>query len=77
VVALGATAALALGGREIRVTRDRGKFFPHPLAGNFFATIHPSALLRMETPEQRQLEYSHFVDDLRLVQTRIEELRAA
>lgn len=77
VVALGATAALALAGKNFRITRDRGRFFDHPVAGAMLATLHPSALLRFPDPEQRQQEYSRFVGDLRAVQAKIEQLSAA
>src|SRR5437667_4614840 len=43
VVCLGATAAQSLMGREFRVTRDRGTFFPHRWAKALMATVHPSA----------------------------------
>lgn len=75
IVALGATAALSLAGRDFKLTRDRGKFFPHPSSAELFATIHPSFLLRVPEPERREEEYARFVDDLRLVRERL--LRAA
>lgn len=71
VVALGATAALALGGRGVQVTRDRGKFLPHRSAEALVVTIHPSFLLRMPDPEVKAREYEHFVDDLKLVRTKL------
>jgi uracil-DNA glycosylase len=77
IVALGSTAALALAGKDFKITRDRGRFFPHPSGSELFATLHPSALLRMPEPERREAEYTRFVEDLRMIQTRIEEMRAA
>jgi uracil-DNA glycosylase len=74
IVALGATAALSLAGRDFKITRDRGQFFPHPLADSFIATVHPSALLRAPDPEQRKLEYARFVDDLRMIADRLRQL---
>lgn len=46
LVLMGATAATALGGPEVRVTRDRGRPIESPLAPVVLVTIHPSAVLR-------------------------------
>ena len=55
VVCLGATAAPALLGRGVRVTRSRGVADPSELAGEVFATLHPSAVLRApDTPPARR-----------------------
>jgi len=69
VVCLGATAAQALLGPKIRVTRDRGVLIPSRLApeGGAIATVHPSSILRQQTSEDRQREMEHFIDDLRVV----------
>ncbi|HEY3742246.1 MAG TPA: UdgX family uracil-DNA binding protein, partial [Bryobacteraceae bacterium] len=72
VVALGATALLSLGGRALHVLRDRGQFFPHPIAGALMVTIHPSALLRIPDHDQREIEYKRFVDELKQVKLRLE-----
>jgi uracil-DNA glycosylase family protein len=66
LVCLGATAAQALIGREVRVTRDRGKPLETPLAEVAVATVHPSSILRAPDRETRQREYALFVDDLRV-----------
>ena len=67
IVCLGATAAQALLGPRFRVTRDRGRFVPSPLAPHVLATVHPSALLRAPDDETREREMRRFVDDLRVV----------
>ena len=64
IVALGATAAQALFGRAVRVTRDRGRLLPTNLAPYAIATIHPSALLRAPDEETRRREILRFVQDL-------------
>jgi DNA polymerase len=65
LVCLGATAAQALLGREFRVSLERGRVIPTPLApGGAVATIHPSAILRRPTPEDRRREMERFVRDL-------------
>jgi uracil-DNA glycosylase len=65
LVCLGATAAQALLGRQFRVTLQRGKFVPSPLAKFVIATIHPSAILRAADDETRRLEMSRFIKDLK------------
>lgn len=64
VVALGATAAQALFGKAFRVTRDRGRLLPTPLAPYGFATVHPSALLRAPDEPARRREIKLFIEDL-------------
>jgi uracil-DNA glycosylase family protein len=67
IVCLGATAAQSVFGREYRVTKERGVFVEHEWAPHATSTIHPSAILRAPTDEQRHLEYEQFVEDLRKV----------
>jgi DNA polymerase len=64
IVCLGATAAQALLGRNFRLTRERGRFVPSPLARIVTATVHPSALLRQPDAESRRRAYALFVKDL-------------
>jgi len=69
LVCLGATAAQALLGRQFRVTQQRGAWIESDLAEHVTATIHPSAILRQRTDEDRHREMDAFVADLRLVAT--------
>jgi uracil-DNA glycosylase len=59
IVALGATAAQALLGKQFRVTQDRGKVLRSELADAVVATVHPSAILRApsDTREQAKREF--------------------
>ena len=66
LVCLGATAAQALLGRGVRVTRDRGRQLESTLAPVAFATVHPSSILRAPDEESRRRERALFVDDLRV-----------
>jgi uracil-DNA glycosylase len=75
VVCLGATAAQSLMGRDFRITASRGKFFPHQWAKELFATVHPSAILRV--PDRYEEEFKMFVHDLRLVARRVRQIEAA
>jgi DNA polymerase len=66
LVCLGATAAQALLGRDVRVTRDRGRLLQSDLAPVAIATVHPSSILRVTDSEEREREQARFVADLRL-----------
>jgi uracil-DNA glycosylase family protein len=66
VVALGATAAQALMGPAFRITQDRGKPLQVPWAKVFFATVHPSSILR-GPPEDREQAFAAFLADLKKV----------
>jgi len=67
VVALGATAARAVIGKDFKVTVSRGQFVESPLAPYVFATLHPSALLRLQEDEERELAFKQLVKDLSLI----------
>jgi DNA polymerase len=71
LVCLGATAAQALLGRQFKITAHRGEFIASPLAPLVLATVHPSSILRAPDAETRRRETARFVDDLRLVATRL------
>jgi DNA polymerase len=67
VVALGATAAQALLGRQFRVSKQRGELVASPWAPHVLATVHPSSILRAPDPETRHAEMARFVADLRVI----------
>jgi uracil-DNA glycosylase family protein len=67
VLALGATAAKALYGPSVRVTRDRGQPIESSLAPLTTLTIHPSAILRLRDHEEREEALDGLIEDLRYV----------
>jgi uracil-DNA glycosylase len=67
LVAMGSTAAQGILGKQILVTRDHGKLLPYDKAPYALVTIHPSAILRAPTDEERHAMMETFVEDLRLV----------
>ena len=70
-VMMGATAARAVLGRTVAITRERGQPMPLPdgKGGNTtgFITVHPSYLLRVPDEETKAREYAAFVEDLRRI----------
>ena len=67
VVCLGATAALSLLGKDVRVTRDRGRWLSSDLVPRALATIHPSAVLRSGDEAARVEAFDGLVADLSLI----------
>jgi uracil-DNA glycosylase len=63
LVCLGATAAQALLGSQIRIGRDRGRPIDSDLAALVTLTTHPSAILRADDKDREQA-MDMFVDDL-------------
>lgn len=64
IVALGATAAMALAGKAVPIAQNRGETTFDGIAG--YVTVHPSYLLRLKG-DARQEAYAAFVADLRRV----------
>jgi DNA polymerase len=65
LVLMGATAAQAALGRPMKIGDAPGNIVPSPLAPHVLVTLHPSAVLRSETPEAREARYRRLVSDLR------------
>ncbi len=65
VVALGATAAFALAGQRLAVTRARGPLRFGERHG--FLTVHPSYLLRLPDQAAKRQAYAAFLSDLRAI----------
>jgi uracil-DNA glycosylase len=75
IVALGTTAVLALSGKALPISRNRGpaEFDGH--AG--YITVHPSYLLRIPEPIAKREAYAEFVADLKRARKLAGSLRAA
>jgi DNA polymerase len=70
-VALGATAAQALLGKQVTISRSRGAPFALADGSEAWVTVHPSFLLRVPDEERRAAEYRQFVADLDRVRERL------
>ena len=64
LVALGSTAARSLLGRPVPVMAERGHWLPRADGREVLVTLHPSALLRVDS-ENREAAFEAFVADLR------------
>jgi DNA polymerase len=69
IVMLGATAARAVLGRVVTISRERGRPFPLSASERGFVTVHPSYLLRLPDEASKAREYAAFVADLRTIAT--------
>jgi DNA polymerase len=67
VVVMGGTAARAVLGRAVTITRERGRPIELPGGRTVFVTVHPSFLLRVPDEEAKTREYHAFVADLRKI----------
>jgi DNA polymerase len=67
LVLLGATAAQALLGSQVRIGRDRGRPVESDLAELVTITTHPSAILRAQDEAERNETMERFVGDLTTV----------
>jgi uracil-DNA glycosylase family protein len=76
VVCLGATAAQSVFGRIVRLGELRGTFSKTPWSAETFVTIHPSAIFRHPEREQQKAEYLRFLEDMRLVHRKLQELQS-
>jgi DNA polymerase len=77
-VALGATAARALLGKVITISRVRGDFLALPDRAEVegYVTVHPSSLLRAPDAASRAREYARFVSDMKAIARHIPDIRA-
>jgi uracil-DNA glycosylase len=65
IVALGATAVLALAGKSMPIARFRGRA---DFAGRLgYITVHPSFLLRIPDADAKRWAYDEFIADLRAI----------
>jgi DNA polymerase len=67
VVALGATAAQSLLGKAIPITKMRGQVVQRDDGLRIFLTIHPSYILRIREPDEKEAERERFLLDIREV----------
>jgi DNA polymerase len=77
IVCLGATAALSMVGRTVRITQERGKFFDTCSGAVVFITIHPSSIYRLRGKDEQEKEFRRFVAEMKAVQRKLRSIAAA
>jgi uracil-DNA glycosylase len=71
LVCLGATAAKALLGSKVRVTKDRGRFLESDIAPAVSVTVHPSSILRIDDDDDRREARAELTADLAKIAKRL------
>ncbi|RUV95215.1 MAG: uracil-DNA glycosylase [Mesorhizobium sp.] len=66
-VALGATAAQSLLGKVVPIMKMRGEVVERDDGLRVFVTIHPSFILRIREPADKQAERERFLQDMKAV----------
>jgi DNA polymerase len=77
VVCMGATAAQAVFGKPVAITKQRGKFIESDARPAAFVTIHPAAIYRHPGREEQEKEYRRFLAEMKMVRRRLATLKAA
>ena len=65
ILALGVTAAVALAGRPVVLSRERGKVIELADGQRGMVTVHPSSILRMPDQAARHAAFAALVKDLK------------
>ena len=65
IVVLGSVAARAVAGRPVKVLSERGTVVESSFGVPFLTTVHPSSIVRIRQPEERQAAFDAFVSDLK------------
>jgi len=73
IICLGAVAAQALLGPKFRITQSHGEIQEVEGFPPIVATLHPSAILRARTDEDRNRDKQILIDDLRRVAAHFED----
>jgi uracil-DNA glycosylase len=76
ILAMGASAARGVLGRDVPVMKSRGEEFALPDGAHARVTVHPSYLLRLPDADAKIEAYARFVVDLREAARRAEALAA-
>lgn len=74
VVCMGTTAAQAVLGKTVLITRERGKFIESDSGLVTFITIHPSAIYRQRDRSEQEKEYDRFAEEMKLVSRKLRSL---
>jgi uracil-DNA glycosylase family protein len=74
VVCMGTTAAQAVLGKPVLITKERGKFIAPDSGPVIFISIHPSAIYRQRDRNEQEKEYRRFAEEMKLVGRKLRSL---
>ncbi|WCP13815.1 hypothetical protein sphantq_02253 [Sphingobium sp. AntQ-1] len=74
IVALGASAARAMLGKAVTISRTRGEAIALDGGAEGWVTVHPSYVLRLPDEGRRAEEQARFIEDLRAIGERVKTL---
>jgi len=74
VVCMGTTAAQAVLGKAVLITKERGKFIGSDSGPPVLITIHPSAIYRQRDRSEQEKEYDRFAAEMKLVAKKLRGL---
>jgi uracil-DNA glycosylase family protein len=77
ILAMGVTAAIALAGRSVVLSRERGKVIEFTDGQRGMVTVHPSSILRVPEQEARHVAFAALVVDLKAAVEAAAKLAAA
>jgi DNA polymerase len=75
IVCMGATAAQAVLGRPVPITKERGKFIQSESGLLTLVTIHPSAIYRRREKDEQEQEYRRFAAEIKLAQQKLQRMK--
>ncbi len=67
VVCLGRSAAQSILGKMVKMEEVRGKFFSSSVCDKTIILPHPSSILRIQNPNEREIAFNRFVEELGLI----------
>lgn len=67
VVCLGRSAAQSVLGKMVKMEEVRGKFFSSSVCEKTIILPHPSSILRIPDPAEREIAFERFVEELSLI----------
>ncbi|HZA57520.1 MAG TPA: UdgX family uracil-DNA binding protein [Candidatus Udaeobacter sp.] len=76
VICMGATAAQAVLGKTVLITKERGKFIDLQAGLVIFITIHPSAIYRHREKDEQDKEYRRFASEMKQVQRKLQSMKS-
>jgi uracil-DNA glycosylase len=76
VICMGATAAQAVLGKTVLITKERAKFIDLQPGLVTFITIHPSAIYRHREKDEQDKEYRRFASEMKQVQRKLQSMKS-